>query len=74
MATVLGTPVVYSPLTPQEHAAALTAAGLDADTVDFILALDDGIRDGLLGETTGDLAELIGRPATPLVEGLRAGR
>jgi len=74
MATVLGTPVVYSPLTPQEHAAALTAAGLDADTVGFILALDDGIHDGLLGETTGDLVELIGRPTTPLVEGLRAGR
>ena len=74
MAQVLGTPVAYSTLTPEQHAAALTATGLDAGTVGFMVALDDNIHDGLLGETTGDLARLIGRPTTPLSEGLRAGR
>jgi len=73
MADVLGTPVAYSTLTPQQHTAALTATGLDAGTVGFLVALDGNIHDGLLGETTGDLARLIGRPTTPLSEGLRAG-
>jgi len=74
MAEVLGTPVAYSALTPPQHAAALTATGLDPDTVAFLVALDGNIHDGLLAETTGDLARLIGRPTTPLPEGLRAGR
>jgi NAD(P)H dehydrogenase (quinone) len=74
MAEVLGTPVAYLALTPQQHAAALTAAGLDAGTVGFLVAIDGNIHDGLLAETTGDLARLIGRPTTPLAEGLRAGR
>ena len=74
MGQVLGTPVAYSALNPAQHAAALTATGLDAGTVGFVVALDGNIHDGLLGETTGDLARLIGRPTTPLSEGLRAGR
>lgn len=74
MAEVLGTPVAYSALTPEQHAAALTATGLDPDTVGFLVALDGNIHDGLLGESTGDLARLIGRPTTPLCEGTRAGR
>jgi NAD(P)H dehydrogenase (quinone) len=74
MAEVLGTPVAYAPLTPEQHTAALTAAGLDSGTAGFLVALDANIHDGLLGETTGDLARLIGRPTTPLSEGLRAGR
>jgi len=73
MAEVLGAPVAYSTLTPEQHAAALTAAGLDAGTVAFLVALDDNIHNGHLGETTGDLARLIGRPTTPLSDGLRAG-
>lgn len=74
MAQVLGTPVAYSTLTPGQHAAALVATGLDAGTVGFLVALDDNIHDGLLSETTGELARLIGRRTTPLVEGLRTGR
>jgi len=74
MAEVLGTPVAYSTLIPEQHAAALAATGLDAGTVGFLVALDGNIHDGLLGETTGELARLIGRPTTPLSEGLRAGR
>jgi len=34
--------------------------------------MDDGIRGGVLADTDGTLARLIGRPTTPLVEGLRA--
>ena len=70
---VLGREVRYMAQTPEEQTAALTAAGLDAGTVGFIVGLDGNIRDGLLGEVTGELSRLIGRPTTPLVETLRAG-
>ena len=68
---MLGTPVRFQSLTPEEHLAALAAAGLDEGTAGFVVALDGNIRDGLLAETSGDLARLIGRPTTPLVDGLR---
>jgi NAD(P)H dehydrogenase (quinone) len=70
---VLGREVAYVPQTPEQQLAALEAAGLDAGTAGFVVALDGNIRDGLLGEVTGELSRLIGRPTTPLVEGLRAG-
>ncbi|MFJ4253375.1 SDR family oxidoreductase [Microbacterium sp. NPDC090003] len=71
IAEVIGSPVEYRALTTEEHAAALESAGLDAGTVGFVTALDAGIRDGALADTDGTLARLIGRPTTPLVEGLR---
>ena len=72
IADVTGRPVEYRALTAAEQTAALTAAGLDEGTVGFVVALDAGIRDGALGDTDGTLARLIGRPTTPLVDGLRA--
>ena len=69
---ITGTPVEWKNVSPEEHTAVLTGAGLDEGTAGFVVALDGNIRDGLLGETSGDLSRLIGRPTTPLVEGLRA--
>ena len=69
---LVGRPVVYRSVTAEEHLAILTAAGLDAGTAQFVVALDGNTRDGLLAETSGDLGKLIGRPTTPLAEGLRA--
>jgi NAD(P)H dehydrogenase (quinone) len=71
-AGIHGSPVAHRNVTAEEHAAILTAAGLDEGTVGFVVALDGNIRDGLLGHTPGDLARLIGRPTTPLAEGLSA--
>ena len=71
MSEVTGRPVAYQPLTAEEQSAALEAAGLDAGTVGFVVALDAGIRNGALADTDGTLARLIGRPTTPLVDGLR---
>ncbi|GAA2932509.1 SDR family oxidoreductase [Microbacterium luteolum] len=71
MSEVTGRPVAYQPLTTEEQSAALEAAGLDAGTVGFVVALDAGIRNGALADTDGTLARLIGRPTTPLVDGLR---
>jgi NAD(P)H dehydrogenase (quinone) len=70
-AQVLGRPVTYRRLSPAEHRAILLGAGLDEPAADFVVALDGNTRDGLLAGTPGDLARLIGRPTTPLADGLR---
>ncbi|MGO4678274.1 SDR family oxidoreductase [Microbacterium sp. 2MCAF23] len=69
---ITGREVRYTPLSAEEHAAALEDAGLDYGTVWFVTTLDAGIRAGALAESDGTLARLIGRPTTPLVDGLRA--
>jgi NAD(P)H dehydrogenase (quinone) len=69
---VLGTDVTYRAVSPEEHLAILTGAGLDEGTAQFVVALDGNIRDGALAEVTGDLSRLLGRPTTTLVDGLRA--
>jgi NAD(P)H dehydrogenase (quinone) len=69
---VLGREVVYTPLTTEQHVAALQSAGLDAGVAGFVTALDAGIAAGVLEVPTGGVSRLTGRPTTPLVEGLRA--
>lgn len=69
---VLGRPVVYRAVTSEERHAGLVAVGLDEGTAGFVVALDENTRDGLLAESDGTLARLIGRPTTPLVDALRA--
>jgi NAD(P)H dehydrogenase (quinone) len=69
---ITGKSVAYRAVSSEEHAAYLAAAGLDEGTIGFVVGLDANTRDGLLGETSGDLARLIGRPTTPLAEGLAA--
>ena len=71
-AEVIGRDVAYQPLSTEEHVAALEGFGLDAGTAGFVAAINSGIRAGLLGDADGTLSRLIGRPTTPLVEGLRA--
>lgn len=70
VAEIAGRDVTYAPLSPEKHAEALAAAGLDEGTVGFVVGLDANIRDGLLAGTSGELSALIGRPTTPLREGL----
>ncbi|MBO9568355.1 MAG: SDR family oxidoreductase [Cellulomonas iranensis] len=69
---VLGRDVVYRDVTPDEQRAGLLAAGLDEGTAGFVVALDQNIKAGTLADTDGTLRRLIGRPTTPLVDGLRA--
>ncbi|MGM7697778.1 SDR family oxidoreductase [Microbacterium sp. A84] len=72
IADVAGSPVEYTALSTEQHAAALESAGLDAGTIGFVTTLEAGIRGGALADTDGTLARLIGRPTTPLAESLRA--
>lgn len=69
----LGRPVTYTAVTVEQLTAGLEAAGLDAGTAAFVAGIDDAIARGALSQTDGTLARVIGRPTTPLVEGLRAG-
>ena len=69
-----GREVVYRSVTPEEHTSILTGAGLDEGTAGFVVALDGNIRDGELADATSTLAELIGRPTTPLAQGLAESR
>ena len=64
--------VTYQPLTADDQRAGLLAAGLDEGTAGFVVALDAGIASGALADSDGTLARLIGRPTTPLIDGLRA--
>jgi NAD(P)H dehydrogenase (quinone) len=66
IAEASGRPVVYTALSPEEHLAMLTSAGLDEGTAGFVVALDGNARDGLLAGGSGELSALIGRPTTPL--------
>ena len=72
IADVTGREVTFVALDHDDQVAALREAGLDEGTAGFVAALDAGIKDGALADTDGTLARLIGRPTTPLVEGLRA--
>lgn len=72
IATLVHRPVAFRNLTPEAHAHLLSSFGLDEATVGFVVGLDANIRDGLLGETSGDLARLTGKPTTPLAVGLAA--
>ena len=58
-------------LTTQEHVALLESFGLDAGTAGFVAGIDDAIRRGVLAGADGTLSRLLGRPTTPLVDGLR---
>ncbi|WP_454050575.1 SDR family oxidoreductase [Cellulomonas sp. Marseille-Q8402] len=68
---VLGTPVRYEALTPEQEQEQLLAFGLDAGTAGFMVALNGNMRDGALAPTPGDLARLIGRPTEPVETTLR---
>jgi NAD(P)H dehydrogenase (quinone) len=73
IAEVIGKPVTYEPVDGATLVEILQSVGLDEGTAGFVAALDANIAAGALAEVTHDLSRLIGRPTTPLVEGLRAG-
>lgn len=70
-AQVLGRDVRYVPLAAEDLRTALAEAGLNEGFIDFKLAMDEGVSRGVLADTDGTLSRLIGRPTTPLVDGLR---
>ena len=69
---VIGRPVRYESVDGPTLVEILQGVGLDEGTAGFVAALDANIAAGVLSEVTHDLSRLIGRPTTPLVDGLRA--
>jgi NAD(P)H dehydrogenase (quinone) len=72
LAAVLGRPVVVRRVSGEGKAAALAGLGLDAGMVGFVVGVDAAIAAGELAATNGELAALIGRPTSRMVETLRA--
>ena len=69
---VLGRDVVYRAVSTEQHVQILTGAGVPDQFATMMAAVDAGIGEGAFSYQNGDLARLIGRPTTPLVDGLRA--
>jgi NAD(P)H dehydrogenase (quinone) len=69
---VTGTKVAYRDVTADELAAVLRGSGLDDATAAFVVALEESVARGDLDVRTDDLQRLLGRPATTLVDALRA--
>ena len=63
---------VPGPLAEAEHAEVLRASGVDGPTIDFLVQLDADVAAGVSAEATNRSRHLIGRPTTPLLDGLRA--
>lgn len=72
LSTAAGTTVVYRDVPAEEHLAQLRGAGLDEGTARFVVGLDEATRRGDLDTASDDLARLLGRPTTPLLDVLRA--
>jgi len=58
----------------EEYASWLQEAGLDEASAHVVAALDASISHGDLKTDSQDLAHLLGRPATPLADVVRAAR
>jgi NAD(P)H dehydrogenase (quinone) len=70
---VTATKVTYHDLPAEQYADALQESGLDEATARFVATPDSSIARGDLETSSADLAHLLGRPATPLAEVVRAG-
>lgn len=71
---VTGSPVTYRDMAVAEYVSWLQADGLDEASATFVAALDASIAHGDLETGSDDLARLLGRPATPLIDVVRAAR
>jgi NAD(P)H dehydrogenase (quinone) len=68
VAELSGRPVRYQDISGEERQQILTGVGVPADFAAVLVDVDDAIRRGLLAGTTGEMAQLTGRPTTPLRE------
>nr|WSZ99230.1 NAD(P)H-binding protein [Streptomyces sp. NBC_00857] len=72
MSVVLGRDVTYKPVAPDELREMLTGSGMNGEQASFLVDLDETISAGTFARVGDDLARLLGRPTTGLVDGLRA--
>ncbi|MDN3359261.1 SDR family oxidoreductase [Actinomadura sp. DC4] len=67
-----GKKVVHTEVSPAEHLAILTGAGLPETFAEILVDVDAAIGRGALAGTPGDLSRLIGRPTTPIADSIAA--
>ncbi|CAM5669976.1 SDR family oxidoreductase [Streptomyces fumanus] len=67
-----GREIVYRPVSAEEYVRALIGAGLPEPVAGILGGVEASIEKGELTVTTGDLARLIGRPATPIADAIGA--
>ncbi|EPH44888.1 SDR family oxidoreductase [Streptomyces aurantiacus] len=67
-----GKSVTYRQVSPAEHLAVLTGAGVPEPVAAILVDVDAAIARGLLAGGSGDLSRLIGRPTTPLADAVAA--
>ncbi|MBV8586595.1 MAG: NmrA family NAD(P)-binding protein, partial [Verrucomicrobia bacterium] len=72
IATVLGKPVKYVDVTPEQAKQSMLAAGMPEWLADFINSLRQLERDGGASQVSPDVETVLGRPATPYVDSVRA--
>jgi len=70
VSTIVEREVAYKRVSSKDHRKILTKAGLDMGTAGFVVTLDTNTREGALADATDTLSTLIGRPTTPLADGL----
>jgi NAD(P)H dehydrogenase (quinone) len=70
MSVVLQRDVTYVPVTPDELRVTLAGFGMNEEMANFLVGLDETIAAGAFSRVGDDLACLLGRPTTGLVEGL----
>jgi len=63
-----GEPCLYRAVELPELVDIMVKAGADEGMAAFAAAIDAGIAEGALAETTGELSKLTGQPTTPLKE------
>jgi NAD(P)H dehydrogenase (quinone) len=71
LAGVLGREVPVVKVDDAAYADIMKQAGVPDPFVPFLVGIQSGIRAGSLEIVSGDFAKLLGRPATPISEGLR---
>jgi NAD(P)H dehydrogenase (quinone) len=69
-----GKKVVHRSVSPAEHKAILTGAGLPEEFAGILVDVDAAISRGLLAGTPGDLARLIGHPTVPIADSIALAR
>lgn len=69
---VTGTPVSYQDVSADDFAAVLRSSGLEPGVARFVAGLDEAVAQGHLETRSDDLERLLGRPATPLADAVRA--
>ncbi|WP_327325441.1 SDR family oxidoreductase [Streptomyces sp. NBC_01210] len=67
-----GRTITYNNVPAGTHLQILIGAGLPGPLAEILVDVDAAVGRGLLAGTTGDLARLTGRPATPLADSVAA--